>query len=639
MSKNDFNVEEPDYYVDLEENDNNDKKQELNNEPQDLYHQDYGENSDFSNIGLLDQGSFIDNADVVFEEKANETPEEKMKYFLSTLNKKMLIAIVAVILLLIMILIIITSYISKNNASYTSNILMPEIVYMGETGNIEVIAKGKENLENTVTTFKSENPEIAIVLNEELKGKDTLNTIIPVQEGRATILINSKLDNRKMANEKKEIIVCPAFNSELLSNSSISVVENTNYNLVIDFGEEECAKDITYESSNNEIMTVNSEGKITGVKQGSAILTIKKASRTISVNVTVTKEHVYMTTFKTNTKKVQLKPGENFRIKTSYTPFDATTVKMSYISEDEGVAKVSESGLITAVKEGITTIKVRPLVGAFGGEIEVVVSEEISSDGTEVTEMNLNKTNITMVQGDSVKVLATVTPDNAKNKTITWESSDEKIATVTKNGIIYGKKAGVVNITASTSNNISRSIRVVVTQMKTPVISASDNIESGKWHNKPYVLKFSGSENGVTYQYGKTEDQMTNKGAKLTISKDEKVTYYVKACKDSVCSATVSYTSNLDTTKPQVLTVAGIENSVTSEDSVQIALKDTTSMIQKWCVTTVDNSSTCKWKTIKTMANPVVAYTAKYNSIYYVFAKDAAGNTSDSYKFEITNIE
>lgn len=640
MSKSDFNIEEPDYYAPEEKDETQENKLEpQTNQTNDLYHQDYGENSDFSNIGIDPQGSFIDNADVVFEEKTNLTTEEKVKDFLSTLNKKLLIVIGAVILLLIMMIVLITSYFTKSNAAYTAEILVPNIVYMGETGNISVIAKGKKDLENTVTTFESKNPEIITLFEEKMTGQDVLNIIIPVQEGRTTITVESKLGNKKLGKEEKEIVVCPAFTSDLLLTKNISLIENSSYDLIADFGEEECSKDIIYESSNPEIMTVNSEGKVTGVKSGTAILMLKKGARTISVNVTVTKQSIDMTSFKVEPSKIQLKPGENIRIKTSYFPLNATTRKMSFISNNDNIAKVSESGLITAVDTGTTIIKVRPIVGYFGSEIEVIVSEEVSNEGSEVTEMKLNKSSVTLVQGESEKVIATVTPDNAKNKTITWKSSNTSIATVTKNGVVYAKKAGTVNITASTSNNISKTVRVTVTEMKAPVIKASDNIASNQWHNKPYVLNFSGSENGVVYHYGKTEEQMTDKGIKVTISNDEKATYYVKACKDNICSKTVSYISKLDTTKPQVLTVAGIENSVVSEDSVQIALKDITSMIQKWCVTTVDNASTCKWKTIKSMANPVVTYTAKYNDIYYVFAKDTAGNISDSYTFEITNIE
>ena len=640
MAKGDFNVEEPDYYENSDENQKEETEQvNEKQEKKDIYHQDYGENSDFSNIGISKDLDYIDNANVVFEDKENQTPEEKFKYFLSTINKKALIVITAVILLLLVILLIVFSYVSKNKASYYSEIIAPEIVYMGETGNISVIAKGKKDLDKTITTFNSKDTNIVTLLNNELTGKDVLNTIIPVQEGKTTIKIESKLGNKKMAEETRKIVVCPSFNSDLLLTENISIIKDTTYSLIADFGEEECSKDIIYESSNDSIITVNKDGEIKGVNIGKAILTLRKGSRSISVNVEVTKDYIDMTSFDVTPSKIQLKPGENTRLKINYAPFNATTSDVNFISSDENTVKVSQGGLITALRPGIVTIKVRPMNGGITKEIQVVVSEEVSSEGTVVTEMKLDKTNITLVQGDSEKIMATVTPDNAKNKTITWKSSDNSIATVTNQGVIFAKKAGTVNITASTSNNISRVVRVVVTKMKSPVISASDNIETNQWHNKPYILKFTGSENGVTYYYGKTENQMDNKGSIVTISDDEKATYYVKACKNNVCSGVVNYISKLDATKPQVLTVAGIENTAVSEDSVQIAMKDTTSFIQKWCVTTVDNASTCKWKTIKTMSNPVVAYTAKYNATYFVFAKDAAGNISDSYAFEITNIE
>lgn len=636
MAKGDFNVEEPDYTVEEPK----EESKETNKEKQkDAYHQDYGENSDYSNLGVTQGMDYIDSSNVVFEDKIDQTPEEKVKYYLSTINKRALIVVVGIIFVILMILLLISAYISKDKASYFAEVITPDVIYMGETGNISVIAKGKKDLEQTETTYKSNDPNIVTILEEQQKGKDVLNTIIPVQEGRATIEINSVLKNKKMAKEKKEVVVCPAFDNKLLLTESISLVKGYTHNLTTDFGEEECSKGITYESSNEEIMTVDKEGKITGINIGKAILTLRKDAKTITVNVEITEEHIDMTSFSVTPEKVQLKPKENIRIKVGYSPANATTSNISFDTSDYEVATVSEGGLITALKSGTTTITVNPYSSSLKKEIQVVVSEEESKDGSVVTEMTLNKTEVTMVQGESEKILATVTPDNAKNKKITWKSTNNDIATVTKQGVIYAKKPGTVDITATVNNDISRSVRVTVTKMKNPVITASDNITTNQWHNKPFTLKFSGSENGVSYFYGKTEDQMNNKGAKITISKDEKATYYVKACKNEVCSETVNYITKLDITKPQVLTVAGIDTNATKTDTVQIAMKDTTSLVNKWCVTPVDSEATCKWKTIKTSNNPVVSYTATYNSIYYAFAKDTAGNVSDGYKFEITNIE
>ena len=69
-------------------------------------------------------------------------------------------------------------------------------------------------------------------------------------------------------------------------------------------------------------------------------------------------------------------------------------------------------------------------------------------------------------QGESEKILATLTPDNAKNKKIIWESSDNNIATVTEQGVIYAKKPGTVTITASANNDVSRTVKVTVVKMK-----------------------------------------------------------------------------------------------------------------------------------------------------------------------------
>ena len=67
MAKGDFNVEEPKYYENSDENQKEEKKQVTQKqEKKDIYHQDYGENSDFSNIGLSKDLDYIDNSSVVF---------------------------------------------------------------------------------------------------------------------------------------------------------------------------------------------------------------------------------------------------------------------------------------------------------------------------------------------------------------------------------------------------------------------------------------------------------------------------------------------------------------------------------------------------------------------------------------------
>ena len=86
----------------------------------------------------------------------------------------------------------------------------------------------------------------------------------------------------------------------------------------------------------------------------------------------------------------------------------------------------------------------------------VMVQEQIAP-----TSVSLNKTSLTVFKGASQTVTATVNPSNATNKSVTWTSSDNNIATVS-NGKITGKNTGTATITAKTSNGKTASCKVTV---------------------------------------------------------------------------------------------------------------------------------------------------------------------------------
>lgn len=73
-------------------------------------------------------------------------------------------------------------------------------------------------------------------------------------------------------------------------------------------------------------------------------------------------------------------------------------------------------------------------------------------DPTRVTNVLLDKQNLTLQVGYSKTLVATVYPDNAANKKVTWTSSDEKVATVDKNGKVVGVKEGKATITVKTDD-------------------------------------------------------------------------------------------------------------------------------------------------------------------------------------------
>lgn len=83
----------------------------------------------------------------------------------------------------------------------------------------------------------------------------------------------------------------------------------------------------------------------------------------------------------------------------------------------------------------------------------------------EVTDIKINENVTKLKEGESKKLTATITPDNATNKSITWKSSDENIATVDSTGEVVAKKAGVVNITVESSNGKTSTIKINIEKL------------------------------------------------------------------------------------------------------------------------------------------------------------------------------
>ena len=78
----------------------------------------------------------------------------------------------------------------------------------------------------------------------------------------------------------------------------------------------------------------------------------------------------------------------------------------------------------------------------------------------DVTEIKINENIENLELGESKVLTATITPSNATDKNITWKSSDENIATISSEGEIIAKNSGTVDITATTSNGKTNTIKI-----------------------------------------------------------------------------------------------------------------------------------------------------------------------------------
>lgn len=197
---------------------------------------------------------------------------------------------------------------------------------------------------------------------------------------------------------------------------------------------------ITWKSSNKDVVTVDSEGKVEAVGVGNATITATAAGKSDSVKITVNNPLKKITV---DPATLTLKKGTSKTLSVKYDPADTTDNKaVTWESSDKSVATVDANGKVTALKDGSATITAK--VGKLTATCALTVQEK------KLTGISLDKTALELSKGQSSEALKVIyTPaDTTDDKTVTWSSADEKIATV-KNGVVTAKVTGTTKITAT----------------------------------------------------------------------------------------------------------------------------------------------------------------------------------------------
>ena len=134
--------------------------------------------------------------------------------------------------------------------------------------------------------------------------------------------------------------------------------------------------------------------------------------------------------------------GETLQLNASISPSSATRKDIIWSSSKSSVASVSASGLVSALDEGTVTITAY----ADGKKGECTVS--IVKKAIAVSEIMIDKTEMTLYEGEEETLTASVLPEDATDKTITWTTSDKAIASV-ESGKVKAVGKGTAHITAS----------------------------------------------------------------------------------------------------------------------------------------------------------------------------------------------
>ena len=208
----------------------------------------------------------------------------------------------------------------------------------------------------------------------------------------------------------------------------------------------ESVEPITFTSSDENIATVNN-GKVTFKGYGTATITATTASgKTAACTVKINRA---VSGVRLDYSKLSLKTGETAALTATVYPANAANKAVKWISSAPDVASVDQTGKITALKPGITTITVETEDGRYTATCNVTV---IDSSIVSVTGVKLSATVAELTIGNSKQLTAAISPTNATNKGVTWSSSNTNVASVSSSGVVVAKGEGTATITVKTDD-------------------------------------------------------------------------------------------------------------------------------------------------------------------------------------------
>ena len=309
--------------------------------------------------------------------------------------------------------------------------------------------------DKTITWTSSDNSVATINNNGVVKS---------VGKGSATITATT---SNGLTASLNVTVTIPTTSVTINSQKEITMNINTTNNLTAKVEPSDNSDTLNWTSSDNNIVSVNNLGMITAKNAGTAIITAKSGAKedkiTVNVVIPVTSFHLVS---KDNIKVLK---GTTSTIVTKINPENATDQTITWTSNNESVATVNDSGIVTAKNAGFSVI-----TGSLSNGMKVTVTVEVEI--IPITDMEFATDKLEIKRKEEKQLEVIVTPENTTEKDqIKWTSSDEEIAIVNEFGIVTGKKEGTVTITA-TYKDIEKSVEVNVTEVHLESISLENPV-------------------------------------------------------------------------------------------------------------------------------------------------------------------
>ena len=333
-----------------------------------------------------------------------------------------------------------------------------------------------------------------------------------------------------------------------LNTTDKTMISGTTYDLFATIAPSNATnKELIWTSSNTAVVTVSASGRVTARGNGTAIITAtakdgsKKAAKcTITVKTPVS-------AVKLNVTSKAMKPKDVYYLSATVSPSTASNTDLLWISNNTKVATVSASGRVTARGNGTAIITATAKDGSKkAAKCTITVKTPVSS-------LKLNVRSKTLNRGNTYTLKASIYPSTASNKSITWSSSNTKVAKVDSKGKVTAVNGGSATITAKASNGLVYKCNVYVRYKITYYLNGGKN--DGKnpsvYYNQNITLK-NPTRKGYSFVGWYSDSACRKKYPKVTTKSKGDIKRYAKWAKISVGKASTPSLTNLKGKKMQV---------------------------------------------------------------------------------------
>ncbi len=379
-----------------------------------------------------------------------------------------------------------TAYTGVINDTATVDTVAAPAIKMVESVSLDntTLSLNKPATHQFVATLVPADPTIASLTwssSDENVATIDANGLLTVVGGGVTTITVTTVSNQKTATCVVTVVV--PVSGVTLDKATHSMPDGTTATLVATVAPADATnKTVTWTSSDATVATVSDAGLVTALKPGTTTITatsVADNTKSATCDITVTKVNVSSVSVKESTSLVV---NAKETLVATVQPANATVKTVTWSSSNTAVAEVSSTGEVTAKAVGTANITVTSTDDTSKTDVCVVT---VVAANVPVTGVNLNKTSLTLEAQAFETLLATVLPETATNKNVTWQSANEDVATVDASGKVTGVAQGTTTITVRTvDGNFSKTCTVNVTPRITEVATVTfDNEVTGIFDN------------------------------------------------------------------------------------------------------------------------------------------------------------